>query len=83
MHPCFQRNISDVSLLFPLIHPRKVVHYMEGLWRGWHFAMIGMKKLQDILGEGYALLSNGNARIFLTFKNFWLVLLFQTPYSTI
>ena len=22
---------------------------MEGLWRGWHFAMIGMKKLQDIL----------------------------------
>ena len=21
---------------------------MEGLWRGWRFAMIGMKKLQDI-----------------------------------
>ena len=23
---------------------------MEGLWRGWCFAMIGMKKLQDIFG---------------------------------
>ena len=23
---------------------------MEGLWRGWRFAMIGMKKLQDISG---------------------------------
>ena len=33
---------------------------MEGLWRGWRFAMIGMKKLQDILDEGYALSSNGN-----------------------
>ena len=22
---------------------------MEGLWRGWHFTMIGMKKLQDKL----------------------------------
>ena len=21
---------------------------MEGLWRGWRFTMIGMKKLQDI-----------------------------------
>ena len=28
---------------------------MEGLWRGWCFAMIGMKKLQDISDEGYAL----------------------------
>ena len=26
MYPCFQGNISDVSLLFPLIRPRKVVH---------------------------------------------------------
>ena len=26
MHPCFQGNISDVSLLFPLIRPHKVVH---------------------------------------------------------
>ena len=25
---------------------------MEGLWRGWRFAMIGMKQLQDILGCG-------------------------------
>ena len=25
---------------------------MEGIWRGWHFAMIGMKKLQDIFGWG-------------------------------
>ena len=56
---------------------------MEGLWRGWHFAMIDMKKLQDILDEGYALSCNGNARVLLTFKNFWLVLLFQMPYSTI
>ena len=23
---------------------------MEGVWRGWRFAMIGMKKLQDIFG---------------------------------
>ena len=40
---------------------------MEGLWRGWCFAMIGMKKLQDILDEGYALSSNGNAHVLLTF----------------
>ena len=25
---------------------------MEGLWRGWHFAIIGMKKLQDIFERG-------------------------------
>ena len=25
---------------------------MEGLWRGWRFAMTGMKKLQDIFGLG-------------------------------
>ena len=56
---------------------------MEGLWRGWRFAMIGMKKLQDILDEGYALSYNGNARVLLTFKIFQLVLLFQMPYSTI
>ena len=30
---------------------------MEGLWRGWRFAMIGMKKLD----EGYALSCNGIA----------------------
>ena len=41
----------------------------EGLWRGWRFAMIGMKK--------YILSSNGNACVLLTFKNFRLVLLFQ------
>ena len=23
---------------------------MEGLWRGWRFTVIGMKKLQDIFG---------------------------------
>ena len=28
MYPCFQGNISDVSLHFPLIHPRKVVHLL-------------------------------------------------------
>ena len=52
---------------------------------GWRFAMISMKKLQDILDEGYALvlLSNGNVCVLLTFKNFWQVLLFQTPYITI
>ena len=49
----------------------------------WHFAMIGMKKLQDTLDEGYALSSNGNAHVLLMFKNFRLVLLFQMPYSTI
>ena len=26
---------------------------MEGLWRGWGFAMIGMSKLQDISDETY------------------------------
>ena len=26
---------------------------MEGLWRGWCFAMIGIKKLQDISDEGH------------------------------
>ena len=46
---------------------------MEGLWRGWHFAMIGMKKLQD---EAYVL---PNACALFTFKNFQLVLLFQMP----
>ena len=56
---------------------------MEGLWRGWRFAMIGMKKLQDISDEGYALTYNGNACVLLTFKNFRLVLLFQMRYSTI
>ena len=25
---------------------------MEGLWRGWRFAMIDMKKLQIIFGYG-------------------------------
>ena len=25
---------------------------MEGLWRGWRFAVIGMKKLQDIFRCG-------------------------------
>ena len=43
---------------------------MEGLWRGWHFAITDMKKLQDVLDEGYALSSNGNARVLLTFKIF-------------
>ena len=57
---------------------------MEGLWKGWRFAMIGMKKLQDISDEGYALSYNGNAHVLLTFnKNFRLVLLLQMPYSTI
>ena len=56
---------------------------MEGLWKGWRFAMIGMKKLQDISDEGYALSCNGNVHVLLTFKNFRLVLLFWMPYSTI
>ena len=38
---------------------------MEGLWRGWHFAMIGMKKLQD---EACVLLSNGNGVFCLPLK---------------
>ena len=41
---------------------------MEGLWRGWRFAMIGMKKLQDISDVACILSSNGNARVLLTFK---------------
>ena len=45
--------------------------------------MIDMKKLQDILNEGYALSSNDNACVMLTFKNFQLVLLFQMPYVTV
>ena len=52
---------------------------MEGLWRGWRFAMIGMKKLQDISDVACILSSNGNARVLLTFKKIRLVLLFQTP----
>ena len=28
MYPCFQGNISNVSLLFPFIRPHKVVHMM-------------------------------------------------------
>ena len=44
--------------------------------------MIGMKKLQDIfykiyLDEAYVLSSNGNVCALLTFKKFWLVLLFH------
>ena len=56
---------------------------MEGLWRGWRFAMIGMKKLQDISDVACILSSNGNTRVLLTFKKIRLVLLFQTPLSTI
>ena len=37
--------------------------------------MIGMKKFQDIMNEGYALSCNGNVHALLTFKNFWLILL--------
>ena len=43
---------------------------MEGLWRGWRFAMIGMKKLRDISDVACILSSNGNTRVLLTFKNF-------------
>ena len=43
---------------------------MEGLWRGWRFAMIGMKKLQDISDEGCALSCNRNAHVLLTLKIF-------------
>ena len=50
---------------------------MEGLWSVWCFAMIGIKKLQDISDEGYALSSSGNVRVCLPLK------LFQMPYSTI
>ena len=45
--------------------------------------MIGMKKLQDISDKGYALSCNGNVQVLLTLKKFWLVLLFQMPYSII
>ena len=37
---------------------------------GWCFAMIGMKKFQDILNEGYALSCNGNVHALLTLKIF-------------
>ena len=50
---------------------------------GWRFAIIGIKKLQDVLDEGHVLSSNGNPYVLLIFKNFRLVLLFQMPYSTI
>ena len=58
---------------------------MKDLWRGWHFTLIGMKKLKDIilLDEAYILSFTGNACVLLTLKIFWLVLLFQTPQSTI
>ena len=56
---------------------------MDGLWSGWRFAIIFMKKLQNILGVAYALSSIGNVSVLLTIKNFQLVLLFQMPYSTI
>ena len=49
---------------------------MEGLWRGWHFAMIGMKKLQDIFKLYYYPMV---LCALLTFKNFQLVLLIQMP----
>ena len=57
---------------------------MEGLWRGWRFAMIDIKKLQIIFKCGMIILpSNGNPCVLLTFKNFQLVLLFQMPSSII
>ena len=37
MYPCFQGNVSNTSLLFPLIRPRKVEK---------------IKKLYDICGWG-------------------------------
>ena len=49
------------------------------LMESWCFAMIGMKKLQDISDEGYILSFNGNACVLFTFKNFQLVLLVQVP----
>ena len=52
---------------------------MEGLWSGWHFAMIGMKIYSD---EGYGLSFNVNACVLATFKNFQLGLLFQMPCSS-
>ena len=30
----------------------------ESLWKGSHFAMIDIKKQEDLLGEAYILLSN-------------------------
>ena len=57
---------------------------MKDLWRGWHFTMIGMMKLQDICSDkAYELSSNGNACVLLTSKNFQLVLLFQMPWCII
>ena len=57
---------------------------MEGLWRGWRFAMIGMKKLQDISDEGYALSYNGNVHVLLTFKSFsWFVIPDAIQYNLI
>ena len=40
---------------------------IEGLMRGWRFAMIGMKKLQDVSDKGYALSCNGNVCVLLIF----------------
>ena len=49
---------------------------MEGLWRGWCFTIIGMKKLYKIYSdEAYVLSSDSNVCVLFTFKNFQLVLL--------
>ena len=41
--------IMDLSTITSKIKMAAIVWLlcMEGLWRGWRFAMIGMKKLQD------------------------------------
>ena len=53
---------------------------MEGLWIGWCFTIIGMKKLYKIyLDEAYVLSSDSNLCVLLTFKKFQLVSLFQMP----
>ena len=39
----------------------------ESLWRGLRFAMIDMKKFEDVSGEVYIQPSNSNTRVLLTY----------------
>ena len=45
----------------------------EILWRGYRFAMNGIKKSKNISGEAYIQSSNGNARVLLNLSIFRLV----------
>ena len=48
MYPCFQGNISNVSLLFPLICSRKVVHTI--IYTQYTTAKVGIKSCRHAGG---------------------------------